>query len=306
MTAGVSWVYLSSIHLLCGFHLLLVACCKLQDKIILSEPAKQLLCCHHIASKGAVWQGFRRGRDVTSWCFVLPWSRSSLTSLLRLSSTCTDLGNLNFADVLCEAKENAECCATGLLAELPQTKTTWSIYWAATAKAKQSNMLALLLEETFFEEKLKLQLVNLYCHLRLEESVVTIRNHLVHCAAKETFGKLIWKWNRTLTQTSRMEISLGRNAEIWQSIRIWTFFNYKKDWNLQKSGALHFSSRRQWRRREMVVRIFLLSWHNWAEREEGIQQEVRKFTCSSWASAILCSCRWGMNSLHTLSNSLHM
>lgn len=136
---------------------------------------------------------------------------------------------------------------------------------------------------------------------------------MVHCAAKETFGKLIRKWNRTLTETSRMEINLGRNAEIWQSIGIWSFFSYKKDWILQKSEASElFGSRKQWRRREMVVRIFPLSWHNWAEREEGIKQEVGKFTCS-WASSEHLPCSAGASGVwtdseqsHMWSNSLHM
>lgn len=51
------------VHLLCGIHLQPLACHTFQDKPLLFELPEQLLHCHHIPFKVAVWQDFRRGRS---------------------------------------------------------------------------------------------------------------------------------------------------------------------------------------------------------------------------------------------------
>ena len=58
------------IQLLCGIHLQPLACRTFQDKPLLFELPEQLLHCHHIPFKVALWQDFRRGRscDLLALC----------------------------------------------------------------------------------------------------------------------------------------------------------------------------------------------------------------------------------------------
>lgn len=81
---------------------------------------------------GVTFWPFARG------CWRAPWSRTSWSSWV--TSTGTAPGNLSFADVLWGAKENAECSATELLVDPPQSKSTLRISGAPMVRAKWSNL----------------------------------------------------------------------------------------------------------------------------------------------------------------------
>lgn len=110
--------------------------------------------------------------------------------------------------------------ATDLLVEPPQSKPTVGISGAAMARAKWSSLarldiLAPLLEVFLTHENLKLELV-FTTHPRLEKlSVVTILDDLILYTAEQTFVKLIRRRQKSLTNTSRIEINFGPDAEIW-------------------------------------------------------------------------------------------
>ena len=214
---SVRFVWLG-IHFLCNTHLQSLACHTFQDKrfassvwatwaiITLSSYPLWGSSVTRLQERQELWPSGTFHWTACCSARGLPWSRTSLHSQVRLSSSDMALGNLNFADVFWEAKENTEYTSTELLADLPQSKPIPSISGAAMVRAKWSSLARLgtltpLLEEAFLtNEKLKLELV-FTTHLWLGKmSVVTTLDHLILYTVEQTSGKLIGRWSKRASQ----------------------------------------------------------------------------------------------------------
>lgn len=201
-----------------------------------------------------------------------------------------------------------QCSATELLVDPPQSRPTVRISGAAMARAKWSSLarldvLAPLLEVFLTRDNLKLELV-FTAHLRLEKlSEVTILDDLILYTAEQTFVKWIRRQHKSLTNTSRIEINFGPDAEIW-----WN------KWNIENS--------RRMKHQTILVQDDcgeeMKSWWKYSllkgkKAREGLKQKVAGFTCSPWIaspSATVCDSEWGINWLsinpiHSPAANLH-